>query len=125
VAQNSPAGILAFFTDGLNRFQEIEDVSNAPSGDFGNGLGPRFNSNQCSSCHAQPAIGGSGTAVNPQFSFTTNGVAPGNTRPSFITANGPTREARFPYFFVNGAVTTTTSGGVEDIFTIRCRIGGE
>jgi CxxC motif-containing protein (DUF1111 family) len=121
VAQNSPAGILAFFTDGLSRFQEIEDVANAPAGNFGNGLGPRFNSNQCSSCHAQPAIGGSGVAVNPQFSFTTNGVAPGNIRPSFITANGPTREARFPFFFVNGAATSTMSGGVEDIFTISGR----
>ena len=87
------------------------------------GLGPRFNSNQCSSCHAQPAIGGTGPATNPQFLFTSNGVAPGNTTPSFITANGPTREARFPFFFNNnGSVNTNApNGGVEDLFTVTGR----
>src|SRR5580658_7561939 len=44
-----------FFANGLLRFQEIESVQ----GTANNGLGPRFNSNQCSSCHSQPAIGGS------------------------------------------------------------------
>ena len=94
VLSNSPSGILSFFNDGLTRFQAVESVSGSPSGN--NGLGPRFNSNSCSSCHAQPAFGGTGPATNPQFQFTSNGVAPGNTMPSFITANGPTREARFP-----------------------------
>jgi hypothetical protein len=42
-----------FFANGLLRFQEIESVQ----GGANNGLGPRFNSNQCSSCHSQPAIG--------------------------------------------------------------------
>ena len=88
-----------------------------------NGLGPRFNANQCSSCHAQPAIGGTGAATNPQFVFPSNGVAPGNTIPSFITANGPTREARFPFFFnSNGTVNTNApNGGVEDLFTVTGR----
>src|ERR1035438_9490458 len=45
----------AFFRDGLARFAEIEVVA----GGNNNGLGPRFNSNQCLSCHAQPAAGGS------------------------------------------------------------------
>jgi CxxC motif-containing protein (DUF1111 family) len=119
VQANSPSGILAFFTDGQARFQEVESVS----GSANNGLGPRFNSNQCSSCHAQPAIGGSGPATNPQFEFTTNGVAPGNTMPSFITATGPTREARFPFFFNNnGSVNTSEpNGGVEDLFTVTGR----
>src|SRR5215471_16781331 len=45
----------AFFSDGLARFAEIEVVA----GGKNNGLGPRFNSNQCLSCHAQPAAGGS------------------------------------------------------------------
>ena len=90
VLANDNAGILAFFNDGLSRFQIVETVS----GGTNNGLGPRFNANQCSSCHAQPAVGGSGPAVNPQFGFVSNGVAPGNTLPSFITATGPTREAR-------------------------------
>jgi hypothetical protein len=114
VLANNPSGILAFFTDGQTRFQEVETVSNSA----GNvGLGPRFNSNQCSSCHAQPAVGGTGAATNPQFLFTSNGVAPGNTMPSFITANGPTLEARFPFFFnSNGSVNTNSpNGGVEDL----------
>jgi len=119
VLSNSPSGILAFFTDGQTRFQEVETVSNSANV----GLGPRFNSNQCSSCHAQPAVGGSGVATNPQFLFTSNGVAPGNTMPSFITANGPTREARFPFFFnSNGSVNTNSpNGGVEDLFTVTGR----
>ena len=43
-----------FFQDGLKRFQDVEVVT----GGDNNGLGPRFNSNQCSSCHLQPAVGG-------------------------------------------------------------------
>jgi len=57
-------GILAFFNDGLLRFQEVDSVAN--------GLGPRFNSNSCSSCHAQPAIGGTGPASHPQAQFTSS-----------------------------------------------------
>jgi CxxC motif-containing protein (DUF1111 family) len=119
VASNSPSGILGFFTDGQARFQEVEAVS----GTANNGLGPRFNSNSCSSCHAQPAIGGTGAATNPEFEFPSNGVAPGNTVPSFITANGPTREARFPFFFnSNGSVNTSEpNGGVEDLYTVTGR----
>jgi CxxC motif-containing protein (DUF1111 family) len=114
-----PNGFTAFFKDGLNRFQEVETVSNSANV----GLGPRFNSNQCSSCHAQPAVGGTGAAVNPQFLFASNGVAPGSTTPYFITANGPTREARFPFFFnPNGtADTNSPNGGVEDLFTVTGR----
>jgi CxxC motif-containing protein (DUF1111 family) len=116
---NDPNGFYAFFQDGLTRFQEVETVSNSANV----GLGPRFNSNSCSSCHAQPAFGGTGAAVNPQFLFTSNGVAPGNTMPTFITANGPTREARFPFFFnANGSVNTNSpNGGVEDLFTVTGR----
>ena len=40
----------AYFNDGLSRFQEVESVQNGEN----NGLGPTFNSNSCSSCHAQP-----------------------------------------------------------------------
>ena len=121
VASNSPAGLLAFFTDGQTRFQSVESVSGSPAGN--NGLGPRFNSNSCSSCHAQPAVGGTGAAMNPEFAFTSNGVAPGNTTPSFVTATGPTLEARFPFFFNNdGSVNTNApNGGVEDLFTVTGR----
>jgi len=118
---NDPNGFTAFFRDDLKRFQDVESVSGSPTGN--NGLGPRFNSNQCSSCHAQPAVGGTGAAINPQLQFTSNGVAPGNTTPYFITANGPTREARFPFFFnSNGTVNTSApNGGVEDLFTVSGR----
>jgi len=118
---NDPNGFYAFFQDGLTRFQDVESVSNSPTKN--NGLGPRVNSNQCSSCHAQPAIGGSGAAVNPQFQFTSNGVAPNDTTPYFITANGPTLEARFPFFFNrDGTVNyNAPNGGVEDLFTVTGR----
>ena len=42
-----------FFNDGLKRFATIEVVT----GGANNGLGPRFNSNACLSCHSQPAPG--------------------------------------------------------------------
>ena len=121
IPQNDQTGFLAFFTDGQRRFQDVESVSNSPGGN--NGLGPRFNSNQCSSCHAQPAVGGSGAAANPQAAFTSNGTAPNDTTPFFITPNGPTREARFP-FFLNPDGTANLNnpnGGVEDLFTVSGR----
>jgi CxxC motif-containing protein (DUF1111 family) len=116
---NDNPGILAFFNDGLARFQDVEAVS----GGANNGLGPRFNSNSCSSCHAQPAVGGTGAATNPQFAFAGSSVAPKDATPSFITANGPTREARFPFFFnSNGTANTgAPNGGVEDLFTVSSR----
>jgi len=80
----------AFFNDGQGRFAEIESVS----GGTNNGLGPRFNSNQCLSCHSQPAPGGTSPAQNPQLEIATlNGAR--NSVPWFITRNGPIREARF------------------------------
>jgi CxxC motif-containing protein (DUF1111 family) len=119
VLANDNAGILTFFNDGLSRFQEIESVS----GGANNGLGPRFNSNSCSSCHAQPAIGGSGPASNPQAQFISSGVAPKDTMPYFITSTGPTVEARFPFYFnKNGSANTSSpNGGVEDLFTVTGR----
>jgi CxxC motif-containing protein (DUF1111 family) len=105
----------AFFATGLKQFAETQTIK----GD-NVGLGPRFNSNSCGNCHAQPATGGTGAAVNPQFSFVSSGVAPNDTTPSFITANGPTREARFPFFFNNdgSANLNAPNGGVEDLFTV-------
>ncbi len=111
----------AFFTTGLAQFNENQTVT----GD-NPGLGPRFNSTGCGSCHSQPAVGGTGPAVNPQFLFT-NGpqprVAPNDATPFFITANGPTREARFPFFFdqFGNANPNNPNGGVEDLFTVSGR----
>jgi len=129
VAAESPQGSLEFFQDGLTRFQEVEVVS----GGANNGLGPRFNLNQCSGCHSQPTIGGTSPSANVypnvgpnlEAEVIANGVANGrdNTIPSFITAAGPTREVRFPFFFnSNGSVNTNSpNGGVEDLFTVSGR----
>jgi CxxC motif-containing protein (DUF1111 family) len=95
----------AMFTDGQGRFQEVENVPN-------NGLGPRFNSNSCTSCHAFPAVGGTSPRSNPQVQFANSR----NSLPSFITANGPVREARF-IKHPDGA----PDGGVHALFTIDGR----
>jgi CxxC motif-containing protein (DUF1111 family) len=100
----------AFFTDGHVRFADIEVVT----GGTNNGLGPRFNSNQCLSCHSEPAGGGSSPAQNPLIAVATlNGAK--NTVPWFITQNGPVREARFKKS--NGV----SDGSVHDIFVITGR----
>ncbi|HEX3396129.1 MAG TPA: di-heme oxidoredictase family protein [Steroidobacteraceae bacterium] len=121
VNANNPTGILEFFDNGLGRFQEVEVVS----GGANNGLGPRFNLNSCSGCHAQPAVGGSGPANNPEFQVIAQGVASGsaNTLPAFITPHGPTLEVRFPFFVnSNGSPNRNApNGGVEDIFTVSGR----
>jgi CxxC motif-containing protein (DUF1111 family) len=121
VTANTPQGVSEFFEDGLTRFQDVEVVS----GGQNNGLGPRFNFVSCSGCHAQPAVGGSGPATNPQFTVVSAGLVSGatNTVPFFITANGPTREARFPFFFnSDGSVNTNSpNGGVEDLYTVSGR----
>jgi CxxC motif-containing protein (DUF1111 family) len=101
----------AFFRDGLTRFIEVEVVK----GGQNNGLGPRFNSNQCMSCHSQPAIGGSSPAQNPSIAVAKlNGAK--NAVPWFITPNGPVREVRFKRN-PNG----TNDGGVHDLFVITGR----
>jgi CxxC motif-containing protein (DUF1111 family) len=101
----------AFFRDGLTRFADIEVVT----GGNNNGLGPRFNSNQCLSCHSQPAAGGSSPALNPLIGIATlNGAK--NVVPWFITQNGPIREARF-----KRSPNGTSDGGVHDLFVITGR----
>ena len=80
------------------------------------GLGPRFNSNSCSSCHAYPAVGGSSPPNNPLFGiYQLQGAT--NTMPYFVTANGPVIVARFP--FKSDGVTP--DGGVHQMFTISNR----
>lgn len=100
----------AFFLDGRARFAEIEAVQ----GTANNGLGPRFNSNQCLSCHAQPAIGGTSPAQNPLPEVATLDGAK-NAVPWFIAPNGPIREARFKES--NGVA----DGSVHDLFVITGR----
>ena len=126
-----------FFTNGQSRFTDVEMVQGGPN----NGLGPRYNSNQCSSCHAQPAIGGSSPSTtdypfigpNPQTLVANlNGQTNQNTIPSFITPDGPVREARFKFFLDPGRHDArrehdfegpgpTPDGGVHDLYVISGR----
>jgi hypothetical protein len=94
---------IAFFEIGLEDFAEDEDV--------GDGLGPRFNFTGCRACHSQPATGGTSPAVNPLVDVPTD--FPGNFLPSFITPDGPIREARFKY-----NRDGTRDGGVHNLFVI-------
>jgi hypothetical protein len=96
-----------FFTAAQARFEVIETV---PSG-----LGPGFNELACSNCHINPAVGGSSPTTNPQVTdANVNGGK--NVIPSFITANGPIREARF-VLQPNGQ----PDGGVHDLFSTQGR----
>lgn len=146
----SDNGLQAFFTDGLDRFQSVFSVSGSPNN---NGLGPRFNFNQCAGCHAFPAVGGSARQQNPQFlalgscasvsdlsRAPTSIVSAGQEPPlqkgtiacsstnslPFITSSGPTVEALFPFFLnSNGTANTNAPNGqVEDIFTVSGRPDG-
>jgi CxxC motif-containing protein (DUF1111 family) len=98
---------LNFFNAAKNIFSEVETVPT--------GLGPRFNLDSCSGCHAQPSVGGSSPTTNPQVqAATTQGAT--NTIPPFITASGPVREARFVKH-----PDGTPDGGVHDLFVITGR----
>ncbi len=109
------ANQLNFFNAGLTNFNEIDSVSGTVS-NTGTGLGPRFNAEGCAQCHAQPTTGGTSPSVNPQVAAATDQGAT-NQLPSFITANGPVREARFPYTLDLRHV----DGGVHALFTITGR----
>jgi CxxC motif-containing protein (DUF1111 family) len=111
----------AFFDQAFLRFQEVDSVSGTI--EKGSGLGPTFNGNSCVMCHTQPAIGGSGPGLtspqnsvpNPQVALATLDGAT-NVVPSFITSNGPVREARFVRN-PDGSL----DGGVHGLYTIAGR----
>jgi CxxC motif-containing protein (DUF1111 family) len=112
---------LQFFNDGFTRFNEVDQVAN--------GLGPTYNSNSCGSCHAQPSTGGTSPSTgeypnigrNPQIQAASAAGAT-NQIPSFISADGPVREARFPFVASsNGLPSRAPDGGVHDLFTITGR----
>jgi CxxC motif-containing protein (DUF1111 family) len=98
---------LRFFVDGQARMQSVDTVAT--------GLGPFYNSRDCALCHAQPAIGGSSPALNPQIADA-NADGAANVIPNFISPAGPVREARF-VLNANG----TPDGGVHDLFSISGR----
>jgi len=99
----------AYFALGLEDFNEVENVAD--------GLGPRMNLDGCGGCHAQPAVGGTSPALNPQVAFA-NKDGGMDRVPSFITSNGPIREVRLVR-----RPDGTPDGGVSNLFTITGRPG--
>jgi CxxC motif-containing protein (DUF1111 family) len=119
---NLVPGGAGFFTAAQSFFTQVFSVSGtindgapigAPNG--GPGLGPRYNLNQCSGCHSQPAIGGTSPKINPEVAVATLEHA-NNYVPSFVTLNGPVREARFVKN-TNG----TPDGQVHELYVITGR----
>ena len=114
------------FAEALNAFMEVDSVSGTIKGEDGAGLGPTFNGNGCAQCHAQPAIGGSSPGLkspqnpipNPQVALATLDGAT-NTVPSFITPDGPVREARFVFTVTQR--DAFPDGGVHGLYTITGR----
>jgi len=112
-----------FFSQALMRFQQVNSVSGTIAGEEARGLGPSFNSNGCATCHIEPAIGGTSPgpmsrikpAPNPEIAIATLDGAT-NVVPTFITADGPAREARF-ISYPDGS----PDGGVHDLFTVAGR----
>ncbi|MFN0166884.1 MAG: di-heme oxidoredictase family protein [Bryobacteraceae bacterium] len=102
------------FEDGKDAFDEANFVTNPlPDGD--SGLGPRFNSDSCGSCHAAPAAGGTSPSVNPQTAVATK-MGARNRIPLFLRQDGPVREVRFK-LKPNGS----PDGGVHNLFVISGR----
>jgi CxxC motif-containing protein (DUF1111 family) len=106
---------LALFLKVQATFNEVDSVLGNVPGETGSGLGPSFNMNSCSGCHAFPAAGGSSPQSNPQVAVATLHGARNNV-PSFITIDGPVREARFKL-----NPDGTPDGGVHDLFVITGR----
>jgi len=92
-----------------------------------NGLGARYNADQCFGCHAQPTLGGSGgflvpnpgqaialPAENPMFRLFPLRFGKLNTVPSFEQQYGPIREVRFKY-----KPDGTRDGGVHQLWVVR------
>jgi CxxC motif-containing protein (DUF1111 family) len=97
-----------FFTVSQGTFNDVDTPAT--------GLGPGFNMDSCGGCHAFPATGGSSPPTNnPQIAVAT-AMGATNVVPSFVTANGPVREARF-VLNPDG----TPDGGVHDLFSIAGR----
>ena len=110
----------ALYASGLADYIQTQSVRGPQAGqpDTDNtdlGLGPRFNSDSCGGCHAQPAAGGTNPSQNPQVAAgAKNGAS--NALPFFIHPNGPVREVRFKY-----NSDGTRDGGVHDLFVITGR----
>jgi len=96
------------FNAGIAEFKKHDEVK-------ADGLGARMNLDSCAGCHGYPDVGGTSPPdLNPQFDFFEKNLEKTNRLPSFVTKDGPVREARFK-FNPDGR---TPDGGVHSIFTI-------
>jgi len=139
---------LQMFQEGLQRAIQLEgvcdDCSDIQIGSFtdpaqanlvtksnSTGLGVRFNGDQCTACHNQPALGGSGGFMvpnpqapagqqqppeNPMFRLMPQRKGALNAVPSFIEQFGPIREVRFAK-----KPDGTPDGGVHQLFSVLGR----
>jgi hypothetical protein len=135
----------AVFDEGVQRMIQLEAVcddcsdlvigtridparANLVTESNSSGLGTRFNGDQCSACHNQPAVGGSGGFMvpnpgappnqqrrpeNPMFDLIPHRKGGANAVPSFITRFGPIREVRFAR-----KPDGSPDGGVHQLFTV-------
>jgi hypothetical protein len=136
---------LSMFYEGMQRAIQLEavcdDCTDVTLGSYtdpvkGNlvtqtnssGLGVRFNGDQCTACHNQPALGGSGGFMvpnpqdppsqyqrpeNPMFRLIPHRKGATNQVPSFIEQYGPIREVRFVK-----KPDGSPDGGVHQLFTV-------
>jgi len=136
---------LAVFNEGLQRSIQLEAVcdscadltlgahqdplqANLVTQTNSSGLGTRFNGDQCTVCHNQPALGGSGGFMipnpqappagrrapeNPMFDLIPHRKGATNYVPSFISRFGPIREVRFAR-----KPDGSPDGGVHQLFTV-------
>jgi di-heme oxidoreductase (putative peroxidase) len=139
---------LQMFNEGMQRAIQLEGVCDDCSDDAlgshvdpakanlvtrtnSSGLGTRFNGDQCTVCHNQPALGGSGGFMvpnpqdpparfrppeNPMFDLIPHRKGATNSVPSFITRYGPIREVRFA-----SKPDGQPDGGVHQLFTVAGR----
>jgi hypothetical protein len=135
----------SMFDEGLQRAVQLEGVcddcsdvtlgsktdlskANLVTQTNSSGLGVRFNGDQCTVCHNQPALGGSGGFMvpnpqdspnlhrrpeNPMFDLIPHRKGATNYVPSFIEQYGPIREVRFVKKSNGGP-----DGRVHQLFTI-------
>jgi CxxC motif-containing protein (DUF1111 family) len=112
---------LSLFSHAFLRFAKTVSVSGTL--EKGKGLGPTFNGNACTMCHAQPTAGGSSPGLtspdephpNPQVALAKLDGAT-NSVPSFISVQSPVLVARFVR-----KPDGSADGDVHAIYTIAGR----
>ena len=110
------AGQQSAFLAGADEFNETYSVDGSVPGADAAGLGPVFNLDNCGGCHAEPAVGGTSPALNPQVEMASKAGA-NNSVPFFIGPHGPVREVRFIE-----KPDGSPDGGVHAVFTVAGRV---